>query len=253
MNSAQAPDVTLILTAHREGYLSGVSARSLLASQEHAVRNGLHCEIVVVLDRSDDLTRNTLHGALGGQARFFDTDLGDPALSRNYAIQQARGRFSTFLDGDDLWSRAWVTKAVEFGQSRPDAILQSACNIFFGDVNGLWWHVDSESPLCDPGYLRWMNYWDAMTMAETEIYRSYPYRANAINEGFGHEDWHWNIMTLGAGVSHKSVPGTVHFKRRRGGTQSGLVDRELAMPYPEPNAKLDRSDFADMIRSLDAE
>ena len=62
-----------------------------------------------------------------------------------------------------------------------------------------------------------------MAFAKTSIYRRYPFKKNDLQIGFGHEDWHWNSVTLAAGHAHKPVPETVHFKRRRQGSQSAKV------------------------------
>ena len=230
--SPKAPDIRVIITAHREGMLAGVSARSAAAAIAHATGCGLSCEVVVVLDRSDDLTSQTLREYFGEDARCFESDLGDPGLARNLGLERARGLHSAFLDADDLWSENWLSDAHAYLQRRPDVIAHSCCNIVFGAEQLVWWHTDSESPLCDPEYLEWMNYWDALCFARTEVLRRFPFRANDIAAGFGHEDWHWNKITLLAGVQHKPVPGTIHFKRKREGSQSDLVNRKGGVPWP---------------------
>ena len=84
----------------------------------------------------------------------------------------------------------------------------------------------------EPDYLAWLNYWDAMSMAATAIYRRHPFRSNDLALGFGHEDWHWNRMTLAAGHAHRPVPGTMHFKRRRSGSQMARVAGADGVSWP---------------------
>jgi hypothetical protein len=67
-----------------------------------------------------------------------------------------------------------------------------------------------------------------MSFARNELYRRYPFKANDLQLGFGHEDWHWSALTLAAGIPHKPVPGTMHFKRARGGSQMSRVDASAA-------------------------
>lgn len=225
-------NISIILTAHREGVIAGVSAKSAQAARRHAERAGLAHEIIVVLDRADALTRATLHSALGGDAQFLETDEGDPGAARNRGIEAASGECSTFLDCDDLWSENWLSEANRLVDRRSDAIVHSACNLVFGDRRHLWWHVDSESKLCDPEYLSWMNYWDALSFARTDIYRRYPFRRNDMRLGFAHEDWHWNAWTLAEGVPHKPAPNTMHFKRARPGSQMDAVERAGGFRWP---------------------
>ena len=232
------PDVSIIVTGHREGLLAGPSAASARAARRQAEGSGLRVETIVVLDRADRLTTDTLRAALDGEARFIETDTGDPGQARNAGIRDAGGVCSAFLDGDDLWSANWLSSAWALNRERPDAILHPHLLMSFGDRRHIYLHVDSENPGFDPGYLSWMNYWDAMSFARTEIYRQYPFKANDLKLGFGHEDWHWSALTLAAGVPHKPVPGTMHFKRARGGSQMSRVDGVRGIRWPiEPELR----------------
>lgn len=226
------PHISAILTAHREGLLVGPAAHSALAAIGRAEAAGLKCETIAVLDRADGVTRDVLHAILGDRARYIFTDEGDPGQARNRATELARGRFSTFLDGDDLWSENWLVAAYAQAVQRPDSIHHSACNLVFGDKRLLFWHLDSEAELCDISYLDWLNYWDAMSFAETELFRNFPFKANDIKAGYGHEDWHWNALTISEGIAHKPVPGTMHFKRARAGSQMGKVESVGGFRWP---------------------
>jgi glycosyltransferase involved in cell wall biosynthesis len=227
-----SPDISVIVTAHREGVIAGVTAKSALAAIRKASAADLDHEVIVVLDRADGVTAATLREAFGGSARYLETDEGDPGLARNRAVEVARGRCATFLDGDDLWSDNWLVEAHRLVERRPDVAAHSACNLVFGNARHFWWHADSETSLCDKGYLDWMNFLDAMSFARTEIYRRYPFRKNDLNIGFGHEDWHWNAWTLGEGVPHKPVPCTMHFKRARSGSQMHKIESMGGFRWP---------------------
>lgn len=225
-------DISVVITAHREGLIAAQSARSAEDAVAEAARHGLRCETVVVLDRADALTTDVLHNALGQRARYLISDEGDPGGARNRGVEAAAGETVAFLDADDLWSRNWLAAGHAQIVARPDSVAHSACNLVFGRKRLLWWHTDSETALFDPAYLGWTNYWDALTIARTEIHRRFPFRANDLRRGFGHEDWHWNIVTLRNGIPHKPVPGTMHFKRARGGSQMEAVDRVAGVPWP---------------------
>lgn len=227
-------DISVILTAHREGVLAGATANSARRSIAHvADQFGHRCEVVLVLDRANDATSSILENAFDGlPLTILNTDEGDPGLARNKGIEVARGLCSTFLDGDDLWSTNWLTEASRLVDRRPDCVVQSACNMIFGMERNLWWHVDSEGPLFDPDYLDWGNYWDAMTFARTTIYEAHPFVKNDLKLGFGHEDWHWNAVTIAAGIPHKPASGTMHFKRRRVGSQMAIVERSGSVRRP---------------------
>lgn len=225
-------DISVVLTAHREGLIAAQSARSAEEAIAEAERQNILCEVVVVLDRTDLTTSSVLRSALHNRARFIETDEGDPGLARNRGVAVALGQTVAFLDGDDLWSSNWLAEAFRQITARPDTIAHSACNLVFGRKRLLWWHTDSETALYEPAYMNWTNSWDALTLARAELYRSVPFKANDLSLGFGHEDWHWNIVTLRKGHAHKPVPGTMHFKRSRYGSQMAAVDRVGGVTWP---------------------
>jgi glycosyltransferase involved in cell wall biosynthesis len=227
------PDVTVVITAHREGVISGVTARSALGAINHLNKNlSKTAEILVLLDRTDDTTRSVLRNVLEGVARFVEVNEGDPGQVRNHGSRLARGDYISFLDGDDLWSANWLTEACRLVDRRPDVVAHSHCNVTFGQERNFWWHIDSEGPFFDPKYLEWANYWDAMAFARTEIYREFQFKPNDLEVGFGHEDWHWNKSTTSAGIAHKPALKTMHFKRRRKGSVSAKVNEISGTVWP---------------------
>jgi hypothetical protein len=160
-------------------------------------------------------------------------DGGDPALSRNRAVSVSEGLFVSFLDADDLWSENWLVEAHRFCVRSPRPVIaHSECNVAFGREPVLWLHADSESPDFEPDYLRVGNYWDAMSFADRDIYLEVPFRKNDISAGYGHEDWHWNCETLLRGFPHRPVPGTIHAKRQREGSQSAICNATGVVPWP---------------------
>jgi glycosyltransferase involved in cell wall biosynthesis len=226
--------VTAVLTAHSEGVLAGPSLISFEQAIDAARMQGVSVESLVVLDRPTSATKLQFSTA-GLRHRIIQTDLGDPGLARNAAVAAAVGEFVGFLDGDDLWSRNWLWRAHAFCSADPRFVVaHSEVNVIFGKVRQMWWQIDSRAPGFDPTYLRSGNYWDAMSFGSRAIYRRYPFVANDLRRGFGHEDWHWNCVTLAAGIDHRPVHGTVHFKRRRKGSQMALCDAVDAMPWINP-------------------
>jgi glycosyltransferase involved in cell wall biosynthesis len=231
--------ITAILNAHREGILLGPSLSSFLLAINEARLAGLVVEGIVTLDRPDAITRAQA-AAVPAEIKVIDCDVGDPGLARNAAAEVATGDFLAYLDGDDLWSSNWLREAQTFccAQTEP-VIAHSQVDVIFGDKNLLWMHVDSVSKDFNYDYLRFNNYWNVMVFVPRVIMKSFPFSPTDFTLGVGHEDWHWNAITYAAGIHHRPVPGTVHFKRRRAGTQFAQAYAGNALPWVTPLAAYD--------------
>ena len=231
---SRTPDVTAILTAHAEGKLAATSLVSFERAIAEARQAGLVVEGLIVLDRADASTRAQFAG-VEPRFRVIMTDEGDPGQARNAGVAAAEGRFVTFLDGDDLWSSNWIVLAYRLCAAEPDKVIaHSEVNIVFGVERHMWWHADSRLPGFDPTYLRIGNYWDAMSCAARALFQRFPFVANDLRLGFGHEDWHWNCVTLVAGIDHRPAIGTAHFKRKRPGSQMAKCNAISAAPWITP-------------------
>jgi glycosyltransferase involved in cell wall biosynthesis len=211
--------VTAVMNAHREGLLAGVSIASFEEACEHARNNDIEVEGIFVLDRVDSITRKAIQHAAPTHITIHETDFGDLSSARNFGANLATGDFVGYLDADDLWSFNWLTEATRFCQAQKRRIVaHSEMNILFGDAQNVWLHADSDDEDFDPTYLTVGNYWDSMSFTWRDLLLEYPIRKNELKLGYGYEDWHWNCVTLLEGYAHRPVPGTLHYKRRRGGS-----------------------------------
>lgn len=224
------PEISVILTCHREGVLLGPTVKSCIEAIKVARQNDISLEVLVVQDNCDQLTESMLPSdsvaeTFGVAAKVYRTRYGDPGLSRNHGVRESKGRFVTFLDGDDLWGSNWLSACRKFHSTLDKrAVLHSDINIVFGKSRLIWVHPSSLDRDLTFKELLLFNYWDAMAFGERKMYIEHPYVPNDLMRGYGHEDWHWACETIGAGIHHIPVPDTVHFKRSRSHSQMALCD-----------------------------
>lgn len=209
-------DISAILVGHTEGWMLYPAMNSMLRAIQQAESHHLSVEMIIVLDRSDNITKEFAKANCPPSARVLCIDEGDLAEARNHAISVAAGDYIAFLDGDDLWSGNWLTSAFQSceGSDQP-LICHPEVNIFFGADNFLLFRLGMDEVGYDISFLNYANSWSALSFSRSDIYKAVPYLAADMQNGFGYEDWNWNCETVNAGFIHSIVKGTTHFYRRK--------------------------------------
>jgi hypothetical protein len=90
-------------------------------------------ETIVVDDGSTDETAAVM-ARYGDRVRYVRQENGGPSAARNTGLRAARGRYVAFLDHDDRWLPAKL--------SRQAAVLDAAPDVGF--VNCGWWFIDGD-------------------------------------------------------------------------------------------------------------
>lgn len=233
---ATTPDVSVVITFHREGLLAHKSLLSLGRCRAAAEQAGLTVEVIATLDRVDAETERVVRAFAqhGKPDVLLPLDVGDLGVARNHAICKATGRWVLVCDGDDYLSENFIVRCVQQARARGEtAILHAELVILFESWNTISWQGNSDAPDFDPDCLLVCNPWNSCSFAPRSVYLDTPYvLARPGENGFGFEDWHWNCGTLAAGYHHRVVPGTVHYVRRkvRGSLNAAHADQHALIP-----------------------
>lgn len=212
------PNVSVIITFHREGLLAHKSLLSLRRCRRVAAQERITVEVVATLDRADDETSRIVdaHHASGVIDRVLRLDCGDLGLSRNAAIEQATGEWILICDGDDYLSADFIVRCWHSVEGRTGVIVHPELIVTFEAEAGLWWQTSSLEADFDASCMLVTNPWNACSFAERATYLQTPYLlARPGESGFGFEDWHWNCETLALGYPHLIAKRTVHYVRKK--------------------------------------
>ncbi len=224
-------DISVVITAHREGRLPHRTLRSVRRSIAGAAAHGVTSEIVVVLDRPDTSTRSFFEQQR--DLRLYEVDFGDTGPSRNSGVKQARGRYINFLDADDLMSRLWISKALQAAElADHPAAWSPQFTVIFENESVVWRHIASSDPDFRPERLIDVCHWLPANLVRREIALQVPFKECSPTSGFGSEDWHWHCELLAAGVAIEVVDGTSLYYRRRHSSRSEFHIQHHAVYRP---------------------
>lgn len=213
------PDVTVVITFHREGLLAHKSLLSLRRCRAAAEHAGIVVEVIATLDQADPETTRVVtgYGAPGQPDQVIQLNVGDLGLSRNAAIQASQGCRILICDGDDYLSENFIVRCVQSADSHgDDIILHPELVVFFGGWHALWRQSGDDHPAFDPACMLLCNPWNSCCFAARPVFTQTPYQLARPGEtGFGFEDWHWNCETVARGHPHRIAAGTTHYIRKK--------------------------------------
>ena len=97
-------------------------------------------EMIIVDDCSPDNSNDIIETYLQKDERIKLIKLeknSGPAIARNRAIEEAKGRYIAFLDADDLWASNKLAKQISFMKEKNLAFTYSSYNLIDEDGNDL--------------------------------------------------------------------------------------------------------------------
>ena len=107
--------VSIIMPAYNAELFFEETLNSIINQSYH------HWELIVVDDQSTDNTANLIEGLVKKDKRIHliksKTNNG-PAVSRNIALDAAKGRWIAFLDSDDIWLENKLEQTIKFSRQK---------------------------------------------------------------------------------------------------------------------------------------
>jgi len=214
---AKVPDLSVIVTSHREGLLAHKTMRSIERALAPLKDMGVAYEILISIDRGDKTTVDYFqkYQASHDLVSVYQWDFGDLSQSRNAIIKKSHGRFISLIDADDLMSGNWLSEAMTRLLAEPygSHIAHTAMTLEFGGARSIvqkYGHTNHDQDIL---LSVWSARWNSVIIAPRTIFEKYQYEPNS--PGFGYEDWHMSMNFLMDDIKNITIPETAIFVRRK--------------------------------------
>lgn len=228
-------DISVVLNMHREAPYLRATLLSLDACAQVARIAGLRCELIAVLDRSDELTRNVF-AAFSSTGfvtqKVIEVDFGSLGLSRNAGVDAAEGEFVWTADGDDLVSKNSLIELYETAVNQPDPRCVVFVNylIAFGELFHVGKYFNGDMlTVADFAYQH--SYVSRVFLRRT-TFKHVRYADLRVSSGYAYEDWEFNARLRGLGFKFLVAPNTLFFYRQRPGSLLRLANNASARMIP---------------------
>ena len=112
--SADSPLFSVVIPAYNARKFISLTIESILRQTVQDF------EIVVVNDGSTDNTLEVLQGISDPRLRVITRENGGECAARNQGFREARGKYVSFLDSDDVWLENHLEQAQRFMDAHPE-------------------------------------------------------------------------------------------------------------------------------------
>lgn len=221
-------DVSVVICGHNEGRLLHRTLRSVFRSVKFfKSKIGSDIEVILSLGSPSKATKDyLLNSNFKKKIKIYENNFEDIALSRNFGVEKASGKYIAFIDGDNLFCENWLVEAYQYAEiTKEECLLHPEYLVNFESRNTIWKRISSTDPRFKFGSLISFNPWDSTVFGEKRTFEKYKFRVFQKNSGWGNIDWDFICTTLAENINHVVLNGTVVFVRtKRGG---GLSDKNF--------------------------
>ena len=230
------PILTVVVTAHDEGLIAHKTMKSVFGALKKLEENDYSYEIIIHIDNGDNETKKYFARYKNDKKiRIFNNSFGDTGPSRNFALKKANGKYVAFLDDDDLISENWYLEAIKMlEKANEEVIVHPEAILTFGieQPNVLTLQKDSVEDEKEILVLIGENKWCSVLVAKKEVLEKVPYYK--VGDGYGHEDYIFNVEALEKGIQHKVAKETILFYRRSNNSRLSFGNQfNAVIPYME--------------------
>jgi glycosyltransferase involved in cell wall biosynthesis len=228
----------LVVPLRNEGRRADATLTALGTAVRAAATRGISTEVVLVLDRADEATREAARRAASRRGslaaatvRLLELDLGDPGSARNRAIAATSAPVVGVVPADVMVCEGWIVDGLGVLRAQPGTTVVHPAVLVRYPVPRTVTVLRSSTAVDVPVYaLAARDYWPGASLGHREAYVDQP----AAETGGALDEetvgWHWNCETLAAGVPHLVVAETAQFVRLSTAGLSVTDDPRACLP-----------------------
>jgi glycosyltransferase involved in cell wall biosynthesis len=203
-------DISVIVTAGNEGIIAHHSMRSLFKAVDYAQKFGITSEVLIILDAANSETEKYFSRYEDSEiCKIFRVNFLDVWESKNFGVDNASGKYLTFLQAKDLFSENWLALGFQALESFSEKIIAHPMyEVDFDAAQGIVQSIDNDD-LINFALLSG-NVFPSVCIASKEIFLIHRF-ISARNKYFDPE-WSFNCSAIK--YKRYSVEKTVVFIRR---------------------------------------
>lgn len=210
--SQEKIDLSLVVNIHRESKYLARTFRSLHDACYESLGNEIKLELIVVLDNSDELTRDVAKkwvGILPIPSKIVEIRHANLAAARTAGITECAGTYISLHDADDLISYNYLSEKLKVCQESEMHIAIPEYLFLFGSNNGIthYKEVDSHQILNYHPYI-------SQIMGHRKLFQSVPYENPTKGLQRAYEDWKFNSDATAKGYIFRIAKNTILFYRQ---------------------------------------
>ena len=200
----------------RDERISLVESYKSLKKNVQLVTPNIEVNINIVLQNADEFTKKIAKTIVNTNVGLFEFDNSDIGSIRNEFVAQTDSNdVVCFLMGKELFGSLWLKKATEEIPNFNFEVFYPQFYFMFGkNKHVLQENVSSDVDIAEKRGLLERNIWQFSTFALCQVYKDFPFPQ--MDKKIHHlelANLNWNSKLDNHGVTHRTIPGTIHFVR----------------------------------------